>query len=192
MSGRKTARVLLLVLMVLVTLALLRIPPFDRESSSSSATTAGRETVVFWHFWGGADRDVVEHVVTRFNESQNKYFVRAVAMPGNNLDLKVFLSVAGGDPPDVINQDDPIIGEWASRGALLPLDQVASQDEMRQLSTWLLPAARDLCTYQNQMYGLCNGLDVRGLYFNRTWLKQSGSTPPETIAQLDQLAVRLT
>ncbi len=44
------------------------------------------EVVVFWHFWGGRDRSVVEDVVARFNASQDRYFVRAVAMPGNNLD----------------------------------------------------------------------------------------------------------
>ena len=74
-----------------------------------------RREVVFWHFWGGEDRQVVERVVERFNASQANYRVRAIAMPGNNLDLKVFLAVTGGDPPDLINQDDPILGDWAAR-----------------------------------------------------------------------------
>ena len=72
-----------------------------------------REEVVFWHFWGGRDRPVVEEIVRRFNDSQAEYRVRAVAMPGANLDLKFFLSVAGGDPPDLLNQDDPIVADWA-------------------------------------------------------------------------------
>src|SRR4026207_2415236 len=79
------------------------------------------EEVVFWHFWGGEDRKVVETVVARFNTAQTRFRVRAVAMPGNNLDLKVFLAITGGDPPDLTNQDDPILGDWAARGALLPL-----------------------------------------------------------------------
>ena len=92
----------------------------------------GREEVVFWHFWGGADRKIVEEVVRRFNTSQQQYFVRAIAMPGNNLDVKLFLSVTGGDPPDLINQDDPIIADWASRDALTPLSELASSQEQEQ------------------------------------------------------------
>ncbi|MEN0111932.1 MAG: hypothetical protein AAF805_14530, partial [Planctomycetota bacterium] len=65
----------------------------------------GRSEVVFWHFWGGRDLPVVEDVVRRFNARQSRYRVRAVAMPGANLDLKLLLSVAGGDPPDVMNHD---------------------------------------------------------------------------------------
>ncbi|MEQ8786350.1 MAG: extracellular solute-binding protein [Pirellulaceae bacterium] len=152
----------------------------------------GREEVVFWHFWGGADRDVVEGVVRRFNKSQDRYFVRAVAMPGNNLDVKLFLSVSGGDPPDLVNQDDPIVADWAARGALTPIDELASPEEMEQLHAWLFPAARRLTEYDGRMYGLCNGLDIRALYYNRTLLQEYGLGPPQTLAELDQIAAKVS
>ncbi|MCP4813841.1 MAG: hypothetical protein GY888_15145, partial [Planctomycetaceae bacterium] len=56
------------------------------RSTRNDRVPADREEVVFWHFWGGADRQVVETVVERFNASQQQFFVRAIAMPGNNLD----------------------------------------------------------------------------------------------------------
>ena len=59
----------------------------------------GRSEVVFWHFWGGKDRPVVEEIVDRFNAAQDEFFVRPIAMPGNNLDLKFFLSVPGAIRP---------------------------------------------------------------------------------------------
>ena len=46
--------------------------------------SADAEEVVFWHFWGGEDRRVVDEVVDRFNASQSRYHVRAIAMPGNS------------------------------------------------------------------------------------------------------------
>lgn len=153
---------------------------------------AGREEVVFWHFWGGADRIVVDGIVDRFNGSQDRYHVRAVAMPGNNLDMKMFLAVTGGDPPDLINQDDPIVADWADRGALMTLDEVASPAEMQQLESWLLPAARQLGSYQQRLYGLANGLDIRALYYNRTLIsRRTGKPVPrelESIEQLDAIA----
>jgi len=149
---------------------------------------AQRREVVFWHFWGGADRAIVEDVVARFNRSQDEHFVRAIAMPGNNLDLKLFLAVSGGDPPDLINQDDPIMADWASRGALMPLDEVASPEEVERLRVWLVPAARQLGTYRQRMYALCNGLDIRALYYNKTLLDEYQLAPPTTLAELDRIA----
>ncbi|MEM6329572.1 MAG: ABC transporter substrate-binding protein [Planctomycetota bacterium] len=156
--------------------------------AASPAHAAGREEVVFWHFWGGRDRPVVEEIVRRFNRSQPRYRVRAVAMPGNNLDLKFFLSVAGGDPPDVMNQDDAIVADWAHRGALTPLDELAGEAETAELRGWLFPAARRLATYRGRLYALPNGLDIRALYYNRTWLDELGIAPPRTLAELDRLA----
>ncbi len=164
---------------------------WDRLDAGTRVPPARRE-VVFWHFWGGADRAIVEDVVARFNRSQDEHFVRAIAMPGNNLDLKLFLAVSGGDPPDLINQDDPIMADWASRGALMPLDEVASPGEVQRLREWLVPAARQLGTYDDRMYALCNGLDIRALYYNKTVLDQFHLAPPTTLAELDQIAVATT
>ncbi len=155
------------------------------------ALSQAREEVVFWHFWGGRDRPVVEAIVDRFNASQTLYRVRAVAMPGNNLDLKFFLSVAGGDPPDLLNQDDAIVADWAHRGALTPLDELAPAEEIGQLEAWLFPAARRLGSYRNRLYALPNGLDIRALFYNATWLDELGVSPPQTLRELDALAERV-
>lgn len=148
----------------------------------------GREEVVFWHFWGGADRAIVEDVAARFNASQDQYFVRPIAMPGNNLDLKFFLSVTGGDPPDLLNIDDPVIADWGHRGAILALDEVAGDAEVERLKSWLFPAAKRLVTYNGRMYSVPNGLDIRALYYNQTMLDRYGLKPPLSIADLDHIA----
>jgi len=149
---------------------------------------SGRSEVVFWHFWGGKDRPVVEEICERFNDSQQEFFVRPVAMPGNNLDLKFFLSVAGGDPPDLLNQDDPIVADWAHRGALVPLDELASAEEYAALGSWLFPAAKQIGSYDGRLYALCNGLDIRALYYNADILDEHGLAPPRTIEELDRAA----
>ncbi len=148
----------------------------------------GRSEVLFWHFWGGADRDVVDDVVLRFNQSQSEYYVRAIAVPGNNLEAKLFLSIAGGDPPDLVNQDDPIVGDWGARGAIEPVDTFATQDELKQLERFLFPAARSLGSYRNRLYAICNGLDIRALYYNQTELERFGLQPPRTIDELNHIA----
>lgn len=170
----------------LVAIGLLVSRPYLTASQSPKAQD--REEVVFWHFWGGADRAIVEDVAQRFNASQTDYFVRPIAMPGNNLDLKFFLSVTGGDPPDLLNIDDPVIADWGHRGAILALDEVAPAEEVERLKAWLFPAARRLVTYEDRLYGVPNGLDIRALYVNETMLAEYGLSPPQTTADLDHIA----
>ena len=158
------------------------------QSNSVDSMAAGREQVVFWHFWGGRDREVVDDVVARFNDSQSKYFVRAIVMPGNNLQAKLFLSVTGGDPPDLVNQDDPILADWASRGVIRSIDSVASADEVHELNAWMYESAARLSKVDGRFYGVCNGLDIRALYYNQTLLEQHGLSPPKTIDELDSIA----
>lgn len=147
--------------------------------------------VLFWHFWGGDEARIVDKIVDGFNASQAVYRVRAVAMPGNNLDLKLFLAVAGGSPPDLVNQDDPILGDWGSRDAIVPLGEIMTADEYSSLEAWLYPAARTLGSYNGKLYGLCNGLDVRAIFVNQTWLDQKNLAAPTTIEELDALCEKL-
>ena len=154
----------------------------------SQRPDAGREEVVFWHFWGGRDRPIVDGIVEEFNASQNHYLVRAVAMPGANLDLKFFLSIAGGDPPDLLNHDDPVVADWAHRGVLTPLAELATEEELQHLTGWLFPAARKLGTYDGRFFALCNGLDIRALYCNKTLLAEHGLGLPATLKELDHIA----
>lgn len=180
------------VLAGLLAIALLGLPFLMRGSMTDIDTVpAGRSEVVFWHFWGGEDREVVDDVVRRFNESQETYFVRSIAMPGNNLQAKLFLSVAGGDPPDLVNQDDPVLSDWAERGVIHAMDEVAPLSEVNDVRNWMLESAEKLSTYNGRMYGVCNGLDIRALYYNKTALDQFGLEPPTTIEQLDEIAATI-
>ncbi len=168
--------------------AAVALPAVFNPRASKPQVPEGRHEVVFWHFWGGADRAVVEDIVARFNAAQSKHFVRAIAMPGHNLELKFFLGLAGGDPPDVVNQDDPIVADWGYRGALTPLDELAPVEDVERLSEWLFPAARQLGSYDGRLYALANGLDIRALYYDAALLEQLGRSPPATLAELDELA----
>ncbi len=179
-------------IVVLLAIATVGLVVWQRLASSDDwQADPEREEVLFWHFWGGADRMVVEEVARRFNQSQDTYFVRPISMPGNNLDLKFFLSVTGGDPPDLLNIDDPVIADWGHRGAIYALDEIVPAEEVEQLEAWLFPAARRLVTYDDRLYGVPNGLDIRALYYNQTMLDEYGLAPPGTLDELDQIAITI-
>jgi multiple sugar transport system substrate-binding protein len=162
-----------------------------RGGKAEQAKVDGRTEVVLWHFWGGADLEVVRDVVARFNAAQAEYRVREIAMPGNNLRAKLFLSAAGGRPPDLINIDDPVVADWYELGLLRSVDEIVGQPGAQEISAKLFPAARQLSSYSDRLVGICNGLDVRALYFNRTFLQQQGWAVPQTLEELDQLNDRV-
>jgi len=89
-----------------------------------------------------------------------------------------------------MNHDEPV-ADWAQRGVLTPLDELASPAELEQLATWLFPAARELGTYDRRLYALCNGLDIRALYCNKTLLDEHRLALPQTIADLDRIAATI-
>jgi multiple sugar transport system substrate-binding protein len=150
---------------------------------------AGRQRVVFWHFWGGAQRQAVTEIVRRFNSAQTRYWVEEIAVPGQNLDMKFFMALAGGDFPDVLNQDEQIIAQWAERGVLSPIRTLTADNaEYRQLQQWLSPAAREIGTYSGELFALCNAIDIRALFYRADALQ--GLPPPTTIEELDRIAQR--
>lgn len=156
--------------------------------SGAGETPSGRERVVFWHFWGGSQREAVRDIVERFNESQEQYWVEEVAVPGQNLDMKFFMALAGGDFPDVVNQDEQIIAQWAESGVLLPIRELtAGGAEYAELNGWLNSAARNIGTYDGELYALCNAIDIRALFYRDDAVP---GQPPATIAELDQIARR--
>jgi multiple sugar transport system substrate-binding protein len=153
------------------------------------AVTVNRERVVFWHFWGGEQRQAVQEIVRRFNESQTHYQVVEVSVPGQNLDMKFFMSLVGGDAPDLLNQDDQIVAQWADRGVLTPIRKLTrNDDEYNRLYDWLNPSARKIGTYDGELYALCNAIDVRALFYRKDAL--GGHPSPSTIAELDRIAMR--
>jgi len=177
-------------LLIALVVGLLSWGVFSGVRTGADAAPAGRERVVFWHFWGGKYRGVVQDVVRRFNDSQEEFWVEEIAVPGQNLDMKFFMALAGGDFPDLLNQDDPIIGQWAERGVLTPLDELMPAEEYERLNDWLSPAAQKIGTYDGRLYALCNGLDIRLMFYRQDTL--GNAAPPETIEQFDALARRFS
>lgn len=115
---------------------------------------------------------------------------------------KLMCGIAGGAPPDCINQDRFSIGGWAARGAFLSLDQLIERDRddadgVRPEDFY--PACWDEVVYEGKAYAVPINTDCRALYYNEDLLKQAGyvdsegnARPPRTWAELKEYAIRLT
>jgi multiple sugar transport system substrate-binding protein len=146
-----------------------------------------RIPVRFWHMWTAEWKTVVDRIVARFNESQDKYEVIALSVPSGNADAKFLLAVVGGDPPDLMAQWNPIIPTWAQSGMLRPLDKLMSAKEKDQFFREAYPIAKKIGVYRDHLYGMAIGVNVWALYYRPEHLRAAGLDPagfPESLEKL--------
>ena len=153
-----------------------------------------RQKVVFWHMWTAEWKVVVDRIVDRFNKSQDEYEVVALSVPTGGSAPKLLMGVAGGDPPDVMAQWEGVIPSWATRKALLPLDTLMSEEELREFRRTTFPIIWKVGAFERHLYGLCVGLNMFALYYRPSHFTTAGldpNKPPRTIEELDAIGGRL-
>jgi len=150
-----------------------------------------RAPVRFWHMWTGQWKDVIEQIVTRFNESQDRYEVIAVAMPfmsgESGSDVKFLTAIAGGDPPDCIAQWNPVIPTWANNGLLIPLDELMTPEERDRFAREAYPIIKKIGMYRGRLYGVTTGLNVFACYYRPDQLREAGLDPDHFPQRLEEL-----
>ena len=112
---------------------------------------------------------------------------------------KLMTAIAGGSPPDVINQDRFSVGGWAARGAFLPLDGFLARDTTTIRAEDYYPACWNEAIYRGRVYAIPNTTDDRLLFYNEDLLRREGFVdaagrvvPPRTWSELKQYAVKMT
>lgn len=181
--------VLLLVLLGLPALLLLAFGPRGRV-----AAPPDRTIIRYWEKWSGVEAQAMMQLVERFNETvgaERGIWVEYCAV--SNVDQRMLISTAGGDPPDVAGLFDYIVPQFADQGALLPLDDLAAEygiDLGAFHPIWL-----DICRYNDTLYALPSTPYTIALYYNRRRFREAGlnpDRPPQTLAELNDYALRLT
>ena len=115
---------------------------------------------------------------------------------------RVLCAIVGGDPPDIIEFDRYAVGEWAARGAFMPLDEFVLQDKARpdgvKKEAFYAPCW-DEATYGGKLYGIPKGADDRALYYNKDMLIKKGlvddkgeARPPKDWKELREYANKLS
>jgi multiple sugar transport system substrate-binding protein len=138
-----------------------------------------RIPVRFWHMWTAEWKDVVDRIVVRFNESQDVYEVLPLSVPMNAANSKFLLAVAGGDPPDVMAQWNPVIPKWAESGLLVRLDELMTAPEWEDFQQTAYPAVKKIGIYQGHLYGVTTGLNAFAAYCRVADLRAAGLDPAE-------------
>jgi len=146
-----------------------------------------RIPVYYWHMWSGQWQPTMEHVVADFNASQTKYVVIPLQVPYASADQKLLMSVAGGDPPDVMTQWTQAISTWSQEGVLSPLDARMTPAEKRFFLTKTYPVIHQNGWYKGRLYGLVINVDVYACYYRPDQFRSAGLDPDHFPATLEAL-----
>src|SRR6266536_319782 len=136
-----------------------------------------------------------EIATTRVNLADKAIAPAKVKLGADEFDAQQFLSaVASNNPPDLVYMDRQLLGTYAARGTLEPLEDCVSKQHV-DLDQYRDPALEEV-KLDGKLYGLPEFYDNRVLMINDTSLKSAGmaSTAVDTgdHSALTQLATQLT
>jgi multiple sugar transport system substrate-binding protein len=154
-------------------------------------TGDGRVVVQYWEKWTGFEGEAMQAVVDDFNASQNRIFVRMLTV--SQIDQKLLLSTAGGNPPDVAGLWSHNIPDFAEKGALTPLDGRLAKAGFS--ADQYIPVIWNVCNHRDFTWALPTTPATVGLYWNKAMFREAGldpDRPPSSLAELDALSEQLT
>ncbi|MFQ6098957.1 MAG: extracellular solute-binding protein, partial [Armatimonadota bacterium] len=160
--------------------------------------SAKKELVV----WGVFKTEGWKRAYAEFQRRHPEIRLVTTATGGRMDEQKLMCGIAGGSPPDCINQDRFSIGGWAARDAFRALDDLIERDRREPDGIWVedfYAACWQEAMSEGRVYAIPNTTDDRLLYYNEDLLRKAGYVdprgnvvPPRTWAELKDYAVRLT
>lgn len=155
------------------------------------APADGRVHIRYWEKWTGYEEKGMRQMVRAFNESQDRIHVDYLAV--SQVDQKMLLSTAGGNPPDVAGIWDYNVVVYADNRAIQPLDRYLERDGLgphHYVKAWW-----DICRHNGRTYALPSTPAAVALHWNRALFREAGldpDRPPKTLSELEWMSEKLT
>ena len=159
---------------------------------TASASTARPKAVrhasvvnITWQtMWSGNTLTLLSQMVNAFNATHPTIHVTENNIPSATGDAKLLSEIAAGDPPDVFTEWNPVLGEYASDGAIQSMQPYLT-GAYAGFKKWEYPIALAGGEYNGALYGVPMSMNSWALYYNKSMLKAAGiAAPPTTLAEL--------
>ena len=172
----------------------------SNDASSETAKNAdGSTEISIWvHETDSPEGQLYKKLIDDFNkENEGKYHatLTQIARSGDagGYDDKINAAISNGGLPDVFTIDGVRVGEFADAGAIVPLGEYYTEDDLADFN----PSIIQQGTYKDELYTVgCFDSSV-GIFYNKDMFEKAGITPatkedPWTLEELTDAAKKLT
>ncbi|MEO8287708.1 MAG: ABC transporter substrate-binding protein [Chloroflexota bacterium] len=157
---------------------------------------AGSTKITFWYGLTGFNGGVVQQLVNKYNESQQKYYVEAIQQPNYDDTInKLNTSLAGGALPNVVQIYDIGTQRMIDTKRILPVQDFVTKDNQQALIDDLEPAVRSYYTVNDKLYSMPFNSSAPVMYYDKNAFKEVGldpNNPPQTYDEVIAAARKLT
>ncbi len=134
----------------------------------------------------------MDKFVKDFEEQHPTITVELQKAPTDTASQKLTVQLAGGTPPDVAYVNASDTADFASRGALVNLDDYIARSDIVKPDDYV-EAFQTFVTYEDSMYGLPFNGESTGLFYRTDMFEAAGiDGPPATWEEFEQTAAALT
>jgi multiple sugar transport system substrate-binding protein len=183
MPGPKPAhRTMLLAAVAAVALSLTAC---GGSKGTSANQGSGSGTVTFVN---AQDPGTFDQLIAAFEKANPNITIKQQVVPGADLNTTLQSRLGGKDPGiDVYEVDEPRLASLASRGYLVPLDDLSKQAQGK-----VDPKALAATTFNGKQYSMPRWTSSQLLYYNKAVLRRAGisapSSDPKSPSTWEQLA----
>ncbi len=145
--------------------------PFLLERWGSNANN---ETIEFWQYWSGSEREPLRELVDRFNSQNHGFKVKmlSISMPRK----KILMAVTGNVAPDLVHLDGDMVTDFALRNALTEIT-VENQERF-------IPVYLRMLNIRGKQWALPLMPTCEAMHINKGLLDRYGIAVPRTLDDL--------
>ena len=164
------------------------------SGASSSDSSTGAVKLTYWSGFTGGDSATYKKAIAQFNKTHPKIKVDFVLSPWDTIAQKLPTAIASGSGPDIATPDYNVatIQQYVANGLALPLDSVVGNGSGQVSASAIPKDLLDSFTVKGKIYAMPASFTTLMLYYNVKLLAAAGITPPTTMKELQDDAVKLT
>jgi multiple sugar transport system substrate-binding protein len=168
---------------------------WPREASTpeeEQALLEGRTIITYWDRHTGHEFDARVALIEEFNRSQDRVYVRPLAI-GPRIE-KLLTAISGGAPPDICSLESAILAALGAQGCFTPIEEfMASEPSLREER--FFPHVWRMVAFDGHVYAVPTTTDSTCLLWNKAAFRRAGldpDRPPKNMTELADYAAKLT
>lgn len=154
------------------------------DGQAGDEELSGTISFASYHWLEQGRGEALSEIISQYEDENPGVTIERTEISRGDFERVISTEIGAGDGPDVFIMPDTFFSELSESGALLPLDDVVSDD----ITGRLLPAAEDFVV-DGERLALLWEVSAYSFFWNEQLLEEAGVDVPETPQELVEVAV---